>query len=486
MKRDFIEIIRGNAISHGDRIAVIDGERKISYSEFFNRVNSISHQLTIKTSKPKVVFDLKQGFESYALIVSVMNVGGMYCPLNQDAPIDRKIQIINDFEPDFILTESGGTSLQFNSLKSIAVDTFVTGENYPEVRHVYDDEDTIYVIYTSGSTGTPRGVMVCRKALNKFLDWAIPTYAANEDDIWGQFSFLSFDLSIVDIFTCLCSGATLLAMNDIPAKKNRPSGIIEKEKITIWHSIPSVVEFMKVNERQKNYDFSSLRLISFCGEPLQKQQVEFLFQKKSDLTIFNTYGPTEGTLFCTWQKLTSNSYLNYCDFTMSIGNAIPGWNLKLSTIENSDEREIIIYGEYIGKGYLGIVSDAKFIEIEAEGGVAMGAFITGDLVREKNGSLYFSCRKDRQVKIKGNRIELDEIDFWINKCLNKTTVTVLKRDSLYSFIETQDEINRDALREYLKTKMELSKIPTDFRGIKEIPRTQNQKVDTNALIELLP
>ena len=307
----------------------------------------------------------------------------------------------------------------------------------------------------------------------------------NENDVWGQFSFLSFDLSIVDIFTCLCSGATLFAMNDIPAKKNRPAGIIEKEKITVWHSIPSAVEFMKVNERQKVYDFSSLRLMSFCGEPLRKHQVDFLFEKKKDLIVFNTYGPTEGTLFCTWQELRSDSYLNYCDYTMSIGKAISGWNLKLNVVEDFIEKEIIIYGDYIGKGYLGIVADTKFKELEIEG-KTVNAFETGDLVTEKNGNLYFAGRKDRQVKIKGNRVELDEIDFRINEFLNKTSVTVVKKDSLYSFIETEENINEVALREYLKRKMETNKIPTAFHRIKEIPRSQNQKVDNNALIELLP
>ena len=483
--KDFIELIKDNAKNYPNRIAVIDGDKKNSYADFLNLVNSISHQLIARNSKPKVVFDLNQSFESYALIVAVLNVGGTYCPLNPDAPFDRKIQIINEFIPDFIVAETEENILEFDSAKAITIKRLLSEKNYTAIENNYNGEDIIYVIYTSGSTGMPKGVKVCRKALNKFLDWSISTYAANENDVWGQFSFLSFDLSIVDIFTCLCSGATLFAMNNIPAKKNRPAGIIEKEKITIWHSIPSAVEFMKVNEKQKVYDFSSLRLMSFCGEPLRKHQVDFLFEKKRDLIVFNTYGPTEGTLFCTWQELRSDSYLNYCDFTMSIGKAIPGWNLKLTAVEDFVEKEILIYGDYIGKGYLGIVADTKFKELEIEG-KTVNAFETGDLVTEKNGNLYFSCRKDRQVKIKGNRVELDEIDFRINEFLSKTSVTVVKKDTLYSFIESEEEINEVALREYLKKKMEINKIPTAFHTIKEIPRSQNQKVDNNALIELLP
>ncbi|MGI8582352.1 MAG: AMP-binding protein [Chitinophagaceae bacterium] len=482
---DVIKFIKENASRFPNRIAIIDGERKISYADFINLVDSISHQLIINSVKPRVAFDLRQGAEAYALIVAILNVGGTYCPLHPDAPIERKIQIITQFKPDLIIVENEISSEDFEGTKVVSIHNLLRESNFREIETNYDGEDIIYVIYTSGTTGTSKGVMICRKALNKFLEWAIPTYGAGAEDIWGQFSFLSFDLSIVDIFTCLCSGATLFAMNDIPAKKNRPAGIIERDRITIWHSIPSAVEFMMANERTKVYDFSSLRLMSFCGEALKKSQVEFLFEKKNDLIIFNTYGPTEGTLFCTWQELTKNTYVNFCNFNMSIGKAIPGWSLELNPADGFEEKEIIIYGDYIGAGYLVNPIDSKFRKIEI-GNNTVNAFETGDLVNEKNGNLYFSCRKDRQVKIKGFRVELDEIDLRINEYLNKPSVTVVRKDSLYSFIESEEKINDLELRQHLKKKLELNKIPNTFYAIKEIPRTQNQKVDNNALIQLIP
>jgi D-alanine--poly(phosphoribitol) ligase subunit 1 len=482
--KDFIKLIKENATKHPTRTAVIDGERKISYADFLSLVNAISHNLLKRGSVPKVVFDLKQGVESYALIVAVLNIGGTYCPLNPDAPVERKMQIINEFKPDFVVVETQSKVSEFNSSTAITIDALLISQDIIPVETNYSGDSIIYVIYTSGTTGTPKGVMISRKALSKFLEWSIPTYAAGAGDIWGQFSFLSFDLSIVDIFTCLCSGATLFAMNDIPAKKNRPAGIIDAHKITIWHSIPSAVEFMMVNERSKTYDFSSLRLMSFCGEPLKKHQVEFLFKKNNRLTIFNTYGPTEGTLFCTWQELNAVNYQDHCEFTMSIGKAIPGWNLKLTDVPDHAEKEIVIYGDYIGKGYLGNPADSKFRQLEIEE-KEENAFETGDLVAEKNGTLYFIGRKDRQVKVKGFRIELDEIDYRINEFLNKTSVTVVKKDALYSFIETEDVISDGPLREFLKKKMEAYKIPNAFFAVKEIPRSQNQKVDNESLIKLL-
>lgn len=479
--KDFIELIKANAKNYPDRIAVIDRDRKISYAEFLLLVNTISNQLKPKS---KVLIDLEQGVEAYALIIAILNVGGTYCPLNITAPLERKKQIINEFSPDLTIVSSEEKVLKLNHIKSISIANLLANTNGTDVSVSYDGEDIIYIIYTSGSTGVPKGVRICRKALNKFLEWSIPAYGASENDVWGQFSFLSFDLSIVDIFTCLCSGATLYAMNEIQSKTYRPDRLIEKEKITIWHSVPSAVEFMIKNSKSKSCDFSSLKLMSFCGEPLKKHQVEFLFEKNKELKIFNTYGPTEGTLFCTWQELNSENYINYSHYSMSIGKAIPGWNLQLNSVEKFEEKEITIYGEYIGKGYLGNVADTKFKVITVDGKL-IESFVTGDLVNEVNGNIYFSCRKDRQVKLKGYRVELDEIDFRINEFLKLTSSTIVDNRMLYTFIETKDGINESELRNYLKTVLEEYKIPHRFYQIAELPRNVNHKIDVIALKKMI-
>lgn len=483
MMKDFIELIRNNAKNYPNRIAIIEGENQINYVDFFNLVTAISHQLVLKNSNPKIVIDLKQGAEAYALIVAVLNVGGIYCPLNPDAPIEKKMLIVNEFTPDLIITETSEKAIEFDSQKAIVISEILNSKNYSEIEYTYNKEDIVYVIYTSGSTGMPKGVKVCRKALNKFLEWSIPTYAASEDDIWGQFSYLSFDLSIVDIFTCLCSGATLLAMPDITSKWV-PSSAIEAKRITIWHSVPSAVDFMIEKQKTKSIDFSSLRLMSFCGEPLRKHYLDFLFEENSNLSIFNTYGPTEGTLFCTWKKFEKENYSNYFNPTMSIGEPIPGWNIELSKVDDSETYEIIIHGDYIGKGYLGNVLDTKFKDIQI-GNATVSAFETGDLVTKKDGNLYFSSRKDRQIKLKGYRIEPDEIDFRITEFLNKQSVTILHENALFSFIETTDVFSETELRNALSKKMEPYKIPRAFILVEKFPRSPNAKINYSELPNLI-
>lgn len=483
MKKDFIYLIKDNAKKTPDNIAVIDGAKEINYLDFMNLVVIISNNLISIKDKPKVAFDLNQSIESYALIIATLNISGTYCPLNTQAPINRKKQILDEFKPDILIIEEKNKTNNYHISNVFLISSLLEGK-FVQLNIDYNQNDTIYVIYTSGSTGSPKGVMISRKALNKFLEWSIPTYNAKGGDIWGQFSLLSFDLSIVDIFTCLCSGATLLVMSDV-ASKLRPSNTIEKNKINIWHSIPSAVEFMMKNDAAHNSDFSSLKLMSFCGEPLRQYHLDFLFKKNIRLRIFNTYGPTEGTLFCTWNEFNSNDYENYCESTMSIGEPIPGWNLQLNKINGLEEKEIIIYGDYIGQGYLVNDSNSKFKSIEVNGNV-VNSFETGDLVIEKKGNLFFSCRKDRQLKIKGHRIEPDEIDFMINKLIGKVSITLAKNNFLYSFVETNEEINENEVKELLCKKLEPYKIPNIIYTISEIHRNSNLKVNYNELLKLIP
>ena len=476
--KDCIELIKNNATNYPERIAVIDGDRKISYADFLSLVNDISDCLTVDCSNPKVVIDLKQGIESYALIIATLNVAGTYCPLNPSAPIDRKIQIINDFAPDLIIVENRN---EFNSEKFVLISELLKKSvTQNKVEAPFGSEDIIYIIYTSGSTGIPKGVKICRKALNKFLEWSIPTYGANENDIWGQFSYLSFDLRIVDIFTCLCSGATLLSMSDMTSKIG-PSSVIQKHRISVWHSVPSAVDFMIEREKTKPIDFSSLKVMTFCGEPLRKYHLDFLFDKNPNMSIYNTYGPTEGTLFCSWQKFEKDNYENFCNPTLSIGDPIPGWNFKLREVENDSQAfEIIIYGEFIGKGYLGSVANSMFIDEEVEG-TETNTFRTGDIVIKKDGHLYFSSRIDRQIKLSGHRIEPDEIDLKINQYLNKQSVTILHENFLYSFIESKEDFDVNQLKKFLSEKIEPYKIPREFIKIEKFPRSSNAKINYNEL-----
>lgn len=462
-------------------VAVIDGAQSISYANFHSLMLSMARGLYTYGAKPKVAFELEQGIDAYALEIAVLYVGGVFCPLNVGAPHDRKDLMVAEFGASTVVVREQPDDGRYAGYNPISLDTLkkngVGGDWHLATPNV---DDSAYVIFTSGSTGKPKGVEILRRGLNKFLEWSIPTYSATTGDRWGQFSLLSFDLSIVDIFTCLGSGATLVTFSD-PSSKLRPSSLIEKNGITIWHSIPSVVDLMISRNASKPINLSTVRLMSYCGEPLKRHHLDFIFSKNPAVKVLNTYGPTEGTLFCTWQELTAYDYTTYSGATASIGKAIPGWSLSLEPNSDFGLLDIVIYGEYIGKGYLSSV-DASGFMVKEIAGLKEGTFATGDLAELTAGNLYFQGRKDRQVKRNGYRVELGEIDFWITDFLKVASATVLVKAGFVTFIETNETISEVELRNWLSGKLEAYKMPTKFIGMPSLPRNDNMKIDHSKLM----
>lgn len=483
---DCIELLLEKVALSPKNPCVIEGDHVIDYQEFFSLVCKIGTYLKVNDCN-KVLVNMNQGTQAYAVIVATLLTGGYYCPLNLDSPIERQAYVVNEFQPDVIITQENLT-IQDPKVKhymQITIPAVLSSVNsIYNVEQLFNKNpsELSYVIYTSGSTGDPKGVMIRRKALNKFLEWSVKTFNCTPVDKWAQYSSLSFDLSVVDIFTALGSGCSLVPLSQI-GNKLRPANTIMQHKVTIWHSVPGAVEFMIKNEKAKPADLSSLRIASFCGEPLLEYHLDYLFLKNPFLTVFNTYGPTEGTLFCTWIELNKSNYKQYCINNVSIGIAIPGWNLLLENLADDPTiKQLTIYGEYLGKGYLNSVSQA-YGSREINGSPEF-SYETGDLIKEVDSNLYFVGRKDNQIKLRGYRIELDEIDSWIMKFNGKKSVSIGCGDSIHTFIEGV-EVDENALRLFLETNLEKYKVPAYFYSIQNLPRNSNQKINRSELKKII-
>jgi D-alanine--poly(phosphoribitol) ligase subunit 1 len=474
--KDCIDLILNHAESCPDHPCVIEAAGQVSYAQFMVDVRTIANFLKANNHK-KILLNMSQGHEAYAAIIATLLVGGYYCPLNLDSPEERKIYVVKEFDPDVVITDRRFLlpNDKIGNYRQIAVDEIRSISSSPplaETLRCQNPHELSYVIYTSGSTGNPKGVMIRRTALNKFLEWSLNAYKCTTNDKWAQYSSLSFDLSVVDIFTTLCAGATLVPLSDM-GQKLRPANTIAKHRITVWHSVPGAVDFMIENEKSRSADLSSLRLVSFCGEPLYEYHLDYLFSKNPNLIVFNTYGPTEGTLFCTWIKLDASNYKHYNDTNISIGTAIPGWNLLLRD-GNDRTKSLIIHGDYLGKGYLNLQSKAFFNE-EIDG-QNQCCYDTGDVVKEVNSNLYFVGRGDNQVKLRGFRIELDEIDNWVMKFTQSKSVSIVYNDAIHTFVEA-NEVDEGQLRKSLEGQIERYKVPAYIYALRPLPRNSNQKIN---------
>ena len=472
---DFISYMKSQL--DNSNIAVIENDKYWSYSEFAFHCLQVYVYLRIHHVK-KVMVCLPQGFYAYTIIWGAYCAGVTFCPVATSVPLERRKYYLTQFSPDLIVTDTFESN---NDNRSIPVSVlfkkqFIIEEICPR----FDNQLLAYVIFTSGSSGLPKGVMIKRNSLENFLNWSTDEYDVMPGDRWGQFSNLGFDLSICDIFTAVLKGATLVPIST-QAEKLMPGRVIKSKKITFWHSVPSVIDIINKAEHLK-YDYlGSLKTMVFCGERLFPSQLELLFGINPSLTIYNTYGPTEATIICSFIKLTIDNYKQYCHNTVCIGHALPGYEISLSE-KKDNKNEIIIKSDYLAAGYLNNNDsiNAPF-KIITKKGVQTFTYNTGDFGELFENNLYFVSRKDSQIKIMGHRIDLSEIDYHLRMYGCKSNITAFYKDKIIAFV-IHDTFNRDEIMNYLKKYLPSYYLPHIIISKQNFPYNINGKIDLKELL----
>jgi D-alanine--poly(phosphoribitol) ligase subunit 1 len=466
-----------------DHPAVVQDTGPVSYGEIGSLTARIAASISAISEKPRVLIYLPKGTDAYASMFATLMAGGYYSPINMDAPVHRHVEILRQFCPDVIL-----------STKKLVLDLPIAdvGSKLVDVDNLSSDElgeslaahELAYVFFTSGSTGQPKGVMIPRTGLSHYTEWALNNMCVSPEDRWSQHPNIAFDLSVLDIYGALCGGATLYPLT---SKKDKllPADFIRRNQLTIWNSVPSVIDLM-IKARQVTKDnFASLRLFSFCGEPLYSRHLDAIFCANDRVLVHNTYGPTEATVSCTLVRLTAGDYMDVCGSNVALGQPIPGMEVILMG-GSSDEGELVIFGEQLALGYWQNESETAkaFISLSVEG-VARRAYRTGDWVTKRDGEYYFAGRIDSQVKIRGNRVELDEIDSTIFKLGYGNSCTVFVNNQLHSFIETKRLPELLEFKEGLSRHLPEYEIPAYIHAIECFPLNSNDKIDRLKLAELV-
>jgi D-alanine--poly(phosphoribitol) ligase subunit 1 len=469
---------------NSNAIAVSEKHKDWSYDSF-TRHAFYARDYFIENNISKVMIALPQGFYAYALIWGAYLAETTFCPVNTGLPADRMAYYIDQFDPDLIVEEELTVNEQ-DKRRVLTPEAFYDAEfivNEPGlINNTFNPESRAYIIFTSGSTGLPKGVILSRRALENLLSFSTTEFKAEPGDVWGQFSNLGFDLSVCDIFTAIICGATLVPLTS-SAEKLIPGLTIKNKKITIWHSVPSVIDLMNKSGHITNQLLSQVKTMIFAGERLFPSQLALLFKANPDLIIYNCYGPTEATIFCTYQQLTSENYTNFCENTVSIGKPLPGYEISLRHHQDNDDAgEIIVQGEYIASGYLGkqesiAVSPFQFI---GSGDLKTWSYATGDFAKYHNDNLYYISRKDSQIKIKGYRVDLTEIDHWLREYGCSTCISVFLNDKITSFVVCE-QFSEPEIRGYMAKKLPSYYLPGLIIHKKTLPHNKSGKIDINQL-----
>lgn len=339
-----------------DHPAVIQEQQTTSYGELLDFAQRLAYRIVESQtgagpSGKRLLIHLPQSAEAYGAMFGAAMAGAVYAPVNVAAPLERQRLAVEKFEPEIFIT----LEAQLDEAKSLAGDAeVITVESLGEQRLTspLTPAELVYVMFTSGSTGEAKGVMVPFDALSHYVSWAIEAMEVVPEDRWSQHPNIAFDLAVLDIFGALCAGATLYPLTEL-TDVIMPAQAIRRHGLTIWNSVPSIMTSMVKTRTATKKNFESLRLLTFCGEPLLQLHLDAIFTARPDVVVHNTYGPTEATVSCTLLPLTKDNYLAACANSVAIGDAIPGMALHLvdEAGKSGDEGEIVITGPQVAKGY---------------------------------------------------------------------------------------------------------------------------------------
>lgn len=475
---DRIDLFLQHAALRPEHPAISHDGDSVSYAALETRIRSFAARIA-QVAQPRVLIALPQGADAYAAMLATGLAGGYYSPLNMAAPIAKLRLIAKALQPDIIIGHTGIAELLAQETANALVldpDTLSTDISFVGRgrRH-----EIAYIIFTSGTTGVPKGVVIERASLDHYVDWLRTDLALGPDDRVSQFPNIAFDLSVMDIYGALCSGATLCPLLG-RGDRLLPARAIERERITVWVSVPSVVGMMMQAGDVTWDNLQSVRHYVFCGEPLLREHVAALFDACPEAVVQNTYGPTEATVSMSSIRLEADSFARYCTTSVALGAPIPGMGVVLQSGTHPDEGELVIVGPQLARGYWQDPdrTEQQFRTVVVDG-VPMTGYATGDWVERRDGQLYFKERIDFQVKIRGYRIELDEVAAAIRKCGWPTACVFKYQDSLVAILEhnAHRPFDEAAIRAQLVTQIEAHMIPSRFRLIDQLPRTDNDKID---------
>lgn len=475
-----------------DAIALKFQNEEVTYQELNNHSNKLANYLIKQGVKPgdKVVLYFDRSIEMVVAILGTLKSGAAYVPISPMTPKERFNFLLSDLENPIVI--SGQKNLENLNGKFKIIHLDESSKEPTEVPLVkIDSLFTSVILYTSGSTGYPKGVLLSHRSLVNRIIWDAKTYKHSSDDIVLQHASYNFDFSILEIFMALANGGKLvLARPKFNYESSYLVELIQKEKITKMGSVPSLLKaYINLSTFE---NCTSLKQVFLGGETLH-YNLQNLFFKKSTAELINIYGPTE----------TSISVLNWAckrnDENKIVPIGFPVADMEVYLLDENKQQiadgevgEIYIAGVGVANGYFKRpeLTEKHFIKIPFVNNGKDVVYKTGDLGKKlPNGAYQFIGRKDSQIKIRGLRIELEEIEYYLNLNENIVSSVVSKIeaddgvDKLVAYIIPNQgiDININEIKSDLIKHLPDYMVPSLFVHIDEFPMNSNGKVNRDGL-----
>ena len=484
-----------------DAVAVVHGNRQLSFRELNQRANQLAHFLKTKNVGPDVpvAMCLRRSAELAVALLGVMKAGAACLPLDPDYPAERLAYMLEDSQAPVLLTQPGLLS--------------ALGDAKPEVVHLHADwksfagyraedpadsanpESLAYVIYTSGSTGKPRGVQLSHRGLVNHHWAAVRLYGMRPSDRTLQFSSISFDIAVEEIFpTWIAGGAVVSRTEDMPLSGEDFLRWIAARGVTVldlptayWHELVRALAESNATLPR------TLRLLIVGGEKASSSAYKtWLKCGGGRVRWINTYGPTETSIIVSSYEPIAGQPI---PDNLPIGRPIANTCLyvldeKLRPVPVGTPGELHIGGPGVARGYLRRpeLTAQKFVADPFSDDSGARLYKTGDLVRYlPDGNIEFLGRTDFQVKIRGFRVELGEIEAVLGQHESVAEAVVIAREldgekRLAAYVvASQPRPAEGELRKFLRERLPEYMVPADFVFLESFPLTPNGKVDRRAL-----
>ncbi len=479
-------------------LALVQGGSRLTYRDLNRRANQLAHYLLSRGVGPEVPVGLclERGVEMVVAMLAVLKAGGAYIPLDPGYPADRLEQMIADTALPLVITEDTFLGRFWDlTLDTVAVSmeslrdelASLSPENPPRVN---SGDDLAYVIYTSGSTGAPKGIMIPHRAVTRLV---INTDYVDlrPGDRVAQVSNASFDAATFEVWGALLNGAALVIIDkDIALSPAEFGRQLQRERVTTMFLTTALFNQTVQADREV---FRGLRYLLFGGEAVDPRWVGEALGEAGPEHLLHVYGPTETTTFATWFHVREVE--EGCR-TIPIGGPIANTRAyvldeHLQPVPPSLPGEIYLGGPGVARGYWGNpeLTAERFVPDPFSGQGGERLYRTGDkALYRHDGAIEFLGRADDQVKLRGYRIEIGEIEASLKRHeAVKDAVVVLREDDGerrlvgYVVVKPGETLAGGAVREWLKKRLPDYMVPSAVVELAELPLNANGKVDRQAL-----
>jgi amino acid adenylation domain-containing protein len=470
--------------------AVLDRER-LTYGELNARANRAARYLREQGIGPETLVGIHMApsLDRLVGLLGVLKAGGAYVPLDPDYPADRLSFMLKDSGASLVMADPEGVATMrgFGATVLVPQETWPTLDGVPEGNLGVDvgNHTMAYVIYTSGSTGQPKGVVIEHRQVVNFVQGMVAHWPLGTGDRVLQFASLNFDVSVMDMFLALCSGgAAIFGTRETLGSPPRLAQLMREEQVTFACIPPAVLNLLT------GEDLPHQRVMISAGEELSTELVRRWL--RPGLRMCNGYGPTEAAIGATLMELDADNI-----DPPPIGLPMPNYRAyvldrHLNPVPVGVHGELHLGGACVARGYLNRpeLTAEKFIEDPFRDGPGARMYKTGDLVRRRpDGRIVFLGRIDGQVKIRGLRVELGEIETVLasHDAVAQSVVIVHtspageKELVGYARLEADGAASIADLRHHLSQRLPGYMVPAHLVVMDHFPLNASGKIDRKAL-----